>query len=116
MTITQMFSYIENACKTLFQNEIMSNITLVIDRRIRIFAECQRIDKNNIKISINSKLLEINPNIVKNTLLHELIHAWQFDNGYTNEGNGMHGKTFNMWCNYIYQKIRNKDTATIHRI
>lgn len=94
-----------NECnEKYFDNDIESDIRFVLDKRIRAFARTWPVENNECRIDINPKLLRIDQRIIKNTLVHEMIHVWQFENGYEAEENGMHGESFNQWCKYLKRK------------
>lgn len=48
-------------------------------------------------LKLNTALYNATPELMKNTLVHELIHAWQSEHE-ENLGDEWHDETFNKWC------------------
>jgi len=51
-------------------------------------------------IKLNTALYNATPELMKNTLVHELIHAWQAEHE-VDLGDEWHDDTFNKWCNKL---------------
>ena len=51
-------------------------------------------------IKLNTALYNATPELMKNTLVHELIHAWQAEHE-DDLGDEWHDDTFNKWCNKL---------------
>ena len=66
-----------------------------VRKRKRIILECNRFEKHHIEIS--SWVMELNEDIIKNTIMHELIHCMPYCNN--------HGKQFKIYANTINQKL-----------
>lgn len=114
ITPQKMLDMIQKYNNLYFNDEIKSDFIINLDKRISSYARCHPPISHVIKIDINPKLIFLNHAIVENTLIHELIHAWQFENGYNKEENGMHGDSFNKWCAYLKDRagINIAETAT----
>jgi len=68
---------------------------IIQKRRYRRTIKYEKFQIHHIEIS--SWVMELNDNIIKNTIMHELIHCIPFCNN--------HGKEFKRYANYINQKL-----------
>lgn len=101
VTPQQMSDMIDEYNYRYFDGDLKSNFVVNLDKRIKSYGRCHAPVNHTIKIDVNPKLMYLDNRIIKNTLVHEMIHAWQFENGYSDEENDMHGESFNKWCAYI---------------
>lgn len=67
-------------------------------------------------LKLNTALYNATPELMKNTLVHELIHAWQAEHE-ENLGDEWHDETFNKWCKKLNNtgefKFPISETATL---
>lgn len=73
------------------------------------FAEWSNVDIEDMefhRIRINFKMHE-NAEMLRETIAHELIHAWQHENGYDVDHSGVFAK----WCAW-FRKEHNLNTAS----
>lgn len=68
-------------------------ITQKVGRRIVV--KYEKFNKHTIEIS--KWVMDLNDSIIKNTIMHELIHCFPFCNN--------HGKEFKMYAKYINEKL-----------
>lgn len=77
------------------QEEPDKNYYHLVKRRNRVLIEYDRYKKHHIEIS--RWVLDMNDTIIKNTIIHEIIHCIPNCNN--------HGKTFKKYANYINQTL-----------
>lgn len=99
--------------KKYFRNSIKNEIAVVWSRKLYnaelnntingdgAEAKMYTYTDGTHKLKLNTSLYNASPELMKNTLVHELIHAWQGEHGYLDEKPGMHGETFMKWCDKL---------------
>ena len=71
------------------------NFSYKIRKNGRIIEKCERFKKHHIEIS--KWVMELDDDIIKNTILHEIIHCFPRCNN--------HGKVFKAYANYINESL-----------
>ena len=78
-------------------NTILTNITDSEGAEAKMY----ELTDGSHMLKLNTSMYNASPALMQNTLVHELIHAWQHEHGYEDEKPGMHGETFMKWCNKL---------------
>lgn len=82
--------------KKYFDNKIKLPITVKWDRSYKICEATLTTYNSEHLIKINTSLFYASPALMKNTIVHELIHAWQAEN--EKELSDWHDSVFDNWC------------------
>lgn len=72
-----------------------NNYKVITKRGYKRYITYERFNTNNIEIS--KWVMDLNDEIIKNTIMHEIIHCFPFCNN--------HGKEFKKYANYINLKL-----------
>ena len=58
---------------------------------------CKKISKEKYLLEVSEWVMDLNEDIIKNTIMHEIIHCFPFCNN--------HGKEFKMYAKYINERL-----------
>ena len=101
-TVKRLWSEINDK---VFDGEL-SEPVLRITRANRYFGKCSVVDSSKsakITIMVSGRMHRDTCHALIDTLAHEMIHQWQYENGYRYNDN--HDETFTQWLPIVKEKL-----------